>query len=178
MSGLMNKQHHALRNALFLGFCAVLLVSMKILFRWHLHIPGHSMLIVSFFLILARGVVPGKLSASTVGLWAGLMVVVLGLGKGGPLQMCKYVFPALFVDIGARLLPNWTHSLWTCALLGVGAGLGKTGANLLVDWAVGMETGVLFLHAGLKGLGAVIFSLLGSLLVPPVLTRLRAHRLL
>jgi len=174
----MTNRQHTLSNALFLGFCAVLLVSMKILFRWHLHIPGHSMLVVSFFLILARGVVPGKLPASTVGLWAGLMVVVLGLGKGGPLQICKYLFPAVFVDIGAGLLPSRTFSAWTCALLGIGAGLGKTGANLLVDWAVGMETGVLFLHAGLKGLGAVLFSLLGALLVPPVLNRLRAHGLL
>lgn len=174
----MTNRQYDLSNALFLGFCAVLLVSIKILFRWHLHIPGHSMLVVSFFLILARGVVPGRVPASTVGLWAGLIVVVLGLGKGGPLQICKYLFPAVCVDIGARLLPSRTLSAWTCAFLGIGAGLGKTVANVLVDWAVGMETGVMFLHSGIKGLGAVLFSVLGALLVPPVLNRLRAHGLL
>jgi hypothetical protein len=41
-----------------------------------------------------------------------------------------------------------------------------------------METGVMFLHSGIKGLGAVLFSVLGALLVPPVLNRLRAHGLL
>ena len=174
----MTHDQTALGHALFLGFCAVLLVSSKILLRWHLHIPGHSMLIVSFFLLLGRAVVPSKTAASTVGLWAGLMVVVLGLGKGGPLQILKYLLPALGVDLGALLIPAWAQRIWGCALLGIAAGLGKTGANIFVDWAVGMDPGVLFLHATAKGLGAVVFSLVGALLLPPVLSRLRAHGLL
>ena len=177
----MIKRTHSvdsLQNALFLGFCAVLIVAAKLFFRWHLNISGHSMFFIAFFLLLAKAVVPKRWAASTVGLWAGLMVVVLGLGKGGPLQLTKYLFPALAVDFGGTLVPRWAGSVWGCALLGLAAGAGKFLANVFIDWLVGMDMGVLLLHATIKAVGGLFFAVLGSLLVPPVLKRLRAHGLL
>jgi len=164
-----------LKEALFLGFCAVFILFTRAALRLHLGIPGHAMFFTLFFLMLARACVPYRFASSFVGLLSGVMVVVLGLGKGGPLIMLKFVLPAIVVDIGVMLVPIVFGSYLLCALLAALAASTKMIDTYVVDSLVGMEQAIIFQHALLKASGGVFFGVIGSLLIPPVVRKLRAY---
>lgn len=165
----------SLKNALFLGFCAVLILSAKAALRFHLKIPGHSMLFTLFFLLLARGCVRHKLAASFTGLLAGIMTVVLGMGKGGPLVLIKYLLPALMVDgmaavLGAALF----QSMSLCLLTAVLAASTRFISDVVVDTLAGLDWAVLIRHAAIQTISNVLFGAAGALGVPTVIRKLKA----
>lgn len=164
-----------LRDALFLGFCAVFILFTRAALRLHLGIPGHAMFFSVFFLMLARAAVRYRLSASFVGFLAGAMATVLGLGKGGPLILLKFVLPAIVVDIGALLLPGLFGSHILCGLVAAAASATKMIDTYIVDTLVGMDSAIVLQHAALKALGGVAFGVAGSQLIPPVVRKLRAY---
>ena len=47
----------SLQDALFIGFCATLLVALKSMLRLKLGITGHSMFLMTFFYLICYGVV-------------------------------------------------------------------------------------------------------------------------
>lgn len=167
-----------LKDALFLGFCSAFILISRAAFRLKLKIPGHSMFFLVFFLLLARGCVAWPLAATCSGLISGAMAVALGMGKGGPLLLLKFVLPALVVDAGAWLMPGMFRSYVRCAFVAALAALTKFPAGMLVDWLVGMDPAILVQHAAIQTGGAVLFGVAGSQFVPPVIRRLDAHGLL
>ncbi len=165
----------SLKDALFLGFCAVLILSAKAALRFHLKIPGHSMLFTLFFLLLARGCVHHKLSASFAGLLAGVMAIILGMGKGGPLILIKYLLPAMVVDVMAGVLGAVLfQSMLLCALTAVLAASMRFISDVVVDWLAGMDLVVLIRHATIQTLSNVLFGVVGALGVPAVIRKLKA----
>ena len=168
----------ALKESLFLGFCAALLVITKAAFRWHLGISGHAMLFTTFFLLLARGCVSFRAAACLTGLLAGIAAAVLGMGKGGPLVIGKFLLPALAVDLGALLLPWLFGSFLLCALVGVAAGATKFFGTIAIDLLVGMDSTIAWRHSLFEAFTAMAFGALGALGIPPILRRLRAYGVL
>lgn len=167
-----------LKESLFLGFCAALLVITKAAFRWHLGISGHAMFFTAFFLLLARSCVPFRGAASITGLLAGIVAAALGMGKGGPLVIGKFLLPALGVDLGALLLPRLGRSYLLCALVGALSGATKFFGTIAVDLLVGMAPSVAWRHSLLEAVAALAFGAAGGLCLPPVLRRLRAYGVL
>lgn len=167
-----------LKESLFLGFCAALLVITKAAFRWHLGISGHAMLFTAFFLLLARGCVRFRAAASMTGLLAGIAAAMLGMGKGGPLVIEKFLLPALAVDLGALLLPWLFGSVLLCALVGAAAGATKFFGRIAVDLLAGMDPAIAWRHSLIEAFAAMAFGAVGALGVPPVLRRLRAYGVL
>lgn len=172
------KSRLPLKDALFLGFCSAFILISRAAFRLKLKSPGHSMFFLTFFLLLARGCVAWPFAATCSGLISGAMAVALGMGKGGPLLLIKFVVPALVVDAGAWLMPGMFRSYVRCAIVAALAAMTRFPVNLLVDWLVGMDTAILVQHAAIQAGGAVLFGVAGSLFVPPVIRRLEAHGLL
>lgn len=164
-----------LKEALFLGFCGVCILLAKMAFRWKLHIPGHSMFFVLFFLVLAKGCVRHSFSASFTALLAGLMALLLGMGSGGPAHLLKYLVPGLVLDGFGRLLPGLSRRYLPCLIAAAAASFSKFFGNAAVDLLVGMDTAILLQHALLQTLGAVLFGIPGGLLAIPVMRRLKAH---
>lgn len=164
-----------LKEALFLGFCAVLILFTRAALRLHLHISGHSMFFTLFFLLLARGCVKYRFSASFVGLLSGLMAMVFGLGKGGLLIPLKFLFPAVVVDLAALLVPGLFGSYLLCALTAAAAAGTKFANTYIQDSLVGMDRMVAVQHGLIEALAAIAFGVAGSLLVPSVIKRLRAY---
>jgi hypothetical protein len=164
-----------LKESLFLGFCAVCILLGKMAFHWKLHVPGHSMFFVMFFLLLAKGCVTHRFSAAFTGLLAGLMSLMLGMGSGGPAHLLKYVVPGLVLDGFAAILPGLTMRYATCLASAAFASFSKFVGNAAVDWLVGMDPAVLLQHALLQSASAVLFGVAGSLLIVPVMHRLKAH---
>lgn len=164
-----------LKEALFLGFCAVFILFTRAALRLHLGVSGHAMFFSLFFLMLARACVPYRLSATFAGLLSGAMAVVFGLGKGGPLIVLKFLFPALVVDLGALLLPGLFNSYLLCGVVAAFAAATKFLDTYILDSLVGMDETIVLQHAVLKALGGVAFGVAGSMLIPPVVRRLRAY---
>ena len=164
-----------LKDALFLGFCAVCIMMGKMVFHWNLHIPGHSMFFVMFFLLLAKGCVPYRFSAAFTGLLAGVMSLLVGMGTGGPVHLLKYIVPGLVLDGVCSIVSGVTMFYLRCILAAAIASFSKFFGNAAVDWLVGMDTTVLLQHALLQSLSAVGFGVAGSMLVVPVMHRLKAH---
>jgi hypothetical protein len=165
----------SLRDSLFLGFCAVLIVVFRMAFRWHLGISGHAMFYTLALLLLARGCIPFRWSATCTGGLAGLMALLLGLGKGGALIITKFLFPALVIDLSALACPLFFNSYLAVAVVAALAAATKFFNTLLMDWLVGMDRVLMIRHALIEAAGAVLFGVAGSLLIPPVLRKLKAR---
>jgi hypothetical protein len=165
----------SLKDALFLGFCAVLIISARAALRLHLKIPGHSMLFTLFFLLLARGCVRNNLAASFTALLTGIMAIILGMGKGGPLILVKYLLPALVVDAMACALSTVLfQSMLLCILTALIAASTRFISDAIMDLLVGMDWPIVVRHAGFQTLGNMLFGALGALGVPTVIRKLRA----
>ena len=76
------------------------------------------MFFTMFFLILGRGCVPKLGAATLVGLLAGLLCTLLGMGKGGPLIILKFVVPGLIVDLAGLFSSGLAGSYVACAIVG------------------------------------------------------------
>ena len=165
----------SLKEYLFLGFCAVFILFTRASMRLHLGIPGHAMFFMVFFLMVARGCAPVPFSATLTSLLAGTAAVVLGLGKGGPLILTKFIMPGLAIDLGAAMLPGIFQSYALCALVAAVASSTKGLETFVIDQLVGMDKTIISRHALMEALSAVPFGIAGSLLIPPVIKKLKAY---
>jgi len=165
----------SLKEALFIGFCAVFAVLVRVAFRVKLHISGHSMLPTVFFLMLARGSVRFRFAAIFAGLLAGSAALFMGFAKAGPMVLVQYLAVAVVVDGLAWLLPGqFRHVAWS-SLTGALAGASKFFTAYAVGYLAGMDPAVNLQRSLFEGAGAVLFGLLAGALLPVVLRRLRAY---
>ena len=167
-----------LQEAICLGFCASLIVITRAGLRFHLNIPGHAMFFTIFFLILARGCVPRLGAATLAGLVAGLLCMLLGMGKGGPLIILKFVVPGLIVDAGGIIYSEFPGSYVACALIGAIASASRFLTIIVVEWVIGMDWSLILQHAAISSSFGVLFGAAGSLMAPPVVRRLKAGGLI
>jgi len=165
----------SLKEALFIGFCAVFAVLGRMMLRLHLHISGHAMLVTIFFLLLARGSVRYRFAASFAGLLAGSASIFLGFAKNGPFMLVKYLLVALIIDGAGLLLPGLFRNYFLSALVGGCAGATKFFTEYSKNFMVGMDSTVNFQSSLLEAAGAIVFGVLGGLLVPVVIRRLKAY---
>jgi hypothetical protein len=166
------------REALFLGFCATFVVLTRVALRWHLNLPGHSALFLAFFLLLGRACVPRTGAATFVGGVAGVVVALLGMGRGGPLLLLKLLLPGLVVDAGAAFAPRFAGRVAICALLGALSTLPRGLVLAPLEWLLGMDAELLILKTVLASAAAMVFGAVGGALVPPIYRRLAANGLL
>lgn len=166
-----------MREAILLGFCATFIVLTRAGLRLHLHLPGHAMFFLMFFLLLARGCVPKTGAATLVGLITGLVSILLGI-TGSPLILLKFLIPALLVDIGGFIYPRYSTSYWACILLGIIATTGRALSIVGLEWLVGMEREIIMQKAFITVLVNSLYGGLGAALVPAIVRRLKANNLI
>src|SRR4030042_2113263 len=167
-----------LREAIYLGFCAAFIIITRVMLMLHLKIPGHAMFFTMFFLLLGRGSVPKTGAATLVGLLAGLLSAMLGLGKEGRLVALKFLLPGVIVDLGGLMYPGLPSSYIACIIVGIIASVTRFVTFLAVELLIGMEKELILGHAVFSLTLYVIFGGFGSLMVPPIIRRLRANRLI
>ena len=170
----MNMMRLSLKDSLFLGFCAVLMVFSRATMRLHLGIPGHAMFFTIFFLMTGRGCVRHPLASTFTGFLAGIMAMVLGLGKSGPLMLIIFLMPALVIDAAAMAVPALFQSYLLSGGLAAVAASTKFIQAFIMDVLVGMDRTVIVQHALLDASTAVLFGVAGGLVVPPVIRKLKA----
>ena len=167
-----------LREAIWLGFCATFIMITRAGLMLHLKIPGHAMFFVMFFLILGRGCVQRNGAATLVGLIAGVMCTLLGMGKEGPLIIIKFVIPGIIVDAGALVYPGLSSQYLACIVVGMIAAASRYVTTMGVDWLVGMEQDIILKKAVVGSIMNILFGALGSAMVPPVVRKLKANGLI
>ncbi len=167
-----------LREALLLGFCATFIVLTRAALRLHFSLPGHSMFFLTFFLLMARACVPKIGAATLVGLIAGIVCMLLGMAKLGPLILANFVLPAMIIDVGCTIYGRTVTSAVACLLVGLVASASKGASGIGLDYLMGMETGLIARHVLIATMGSAFFGSLGAILVPPVARRLQANKLI
>jgi hypothetical protein len=167
-----------LREAIYLGFCAAFIIVTRVMLMLHLRIPGHAMFFTMFFLLLGRGSVPKTGSATLVGLLAGLLSAMMGMGKEGPLVALKFLLPGVIVDMGGVIYPGLPSSYIACMIVGIVASVTRFVTFFAVELLLGMEKELILGHAVFSFILYVIFGGLGSLMVPPIIRRLKANQLI
>ncbi len=166
-----------LREALLLGFCATFVVLARASLRLHFSLPGHTMAVMMFFMLLARGAVPKHGAATLVGVVSGAVTVLLGMTKAPPLLATNFVLPALVVDAAAALFPrvavSYGGAILTAIVASVGKGLSAAGLDLMLR----VDEGIVLRHVALTTLAGLAFGAAGAALVPSVVRRLQANGL-
>ncbi|MCX5806016.1 MAG: hypothetical protein NT010_08115 [Proteobacteria bacterium] len=171
-------ERFSLKDAIFLGFCAVFIVITRAGLRLHLNIPGHAMFFMCFFLLLAAACVPRMWSATIVGVVTGIVAVLLGMGKGGPLMIMRFILPAVIIDCSRLIYPRLTTNFVACALVAVIAAASRFVTIVVPDLIAGAEWSVIIGHAIVTTLMGMGFGGIGGLMVPAIVRRLKAHHLI
>jgi hypothetical protein len=164
-----------LKEALFIGFCAVFAVLIRATLRLKLNISGHSMLPTVFFLMLARGSVGYRFGAIFAGLLAGSAALFVGFAKAGPMILVQYLSVAIVIDGMAWLLRGRLQSVFWSALTGGLAGATKFFKVYATGYLAGMDPDINLLKSLFEAGGAALFGLLAGALLPIVMKRLRAY---
>jgi hypothetical protein len=165
---------------MLIAFFATFLVAARMAMRWHLHVPGHSMITISFGLVLVRACVDRRGAATLCGVLAGLACAALGMGKGGPLIVLKLALPGAVVDLAhlrrdpAGALLSVTRGL----LIGALAGAAGLVPLVLFEALADVEPRLIALHALASGTGKAFFGAVGGAAGAWVARELRHHGLL
>ncbi|QIZ77300.1 core component of ECF transporter [Ferrimonas lipolytica] len=167
-----------LADALLIGALSLLLLSFKAAVKLKLGLSGHTMFLMVLVFLLARGLVPVRGSIIYCGLLTGILAMLLGIGKGGPLILLKFLLPAVGIELACLLLPfaPW-HRVTAIA----------AGAAGLIAWVIkgatemalaGADIDIILMQMGWKSFGGGIFTVLAALCVPLLLQRLAHHQLI
>lgn len=166
------------RDLLLLCFFATFLVIARAALRWHLHLPGHSMLPAAALLVLARACVAHGPAATLVGTAAGLVGAALGLGgRAGPLIVLKLGLGGAAVDAGSALGRVRRLGWKSGAVLGALCGATDFVPVALVEALAGLPADVVLAHAAVSAGAKAAFGAVGGAAGGAVATRLRHHGL-
>ncbi len=94
--------------------------------------PGHQNVIVLPLLCLAAERTHRRWGATVVGGSAGVMSIMLGLGRNGVFILPAHLLPGIVIDIGWRIVGRGTLRRGSCMVLGAIAGFGRFTGMLLV----------------------------------------------
>ncbi|PKH58185.1 core component of ECF transporter [Shewanella sp. Choline-02u-19] len=172
------KSHFELEDALFIGFCATLLVVLKSMLRLKLGLSGHSMFLMTFFYLLCYGAV-GRVGCITAcGLLAGIVAMMLSIGKGGPLILLKFGLPAVAMDLTLLMIAGMFKLRWQCVIVALIGCLAWASKGWVENMLAGMTHQIALTKFALNFLQGGVFAIGAALIVPTVLRRLQSHDLL
>jgi len=99
--------------------------------------PGHKNVLIIPFFIMAGKMSAKKFPATSIGFISGLVHMMAGFGKYGPLGPLQFMVPGFLIDILNIPFKNM-HSLLVFGLMGLIAGAGRVAAELSLAALVGM----------------------------------------
>ncbi|MCG9968821.1 hypothetical protein L9W92_12310 [Pelotomaculum terephthalicicum JT] len=162
-----------LADAIRLTMFGTLISVSRFVFQLPIGMPGHTSVYWMGLLMLGKGLIP-KFGAGTImGIVSGVLAIVFGLGKEGPLLAFKCIVPGVLLDILAILFLNKLESIWVGVIIGALLSWSK----LLTSIALGviLDIPVVFLAVGFgyAALLHVIFGAAGGVLAAMLIKRLK-----
>jgi hypothetical protein len=166
-----------LREALILALLGALIVAAKIVVRLPVKLTAHSTLFWMLFLVLGKGLVPRFGSGMMMGLFSGLLAVLMGVGKQGVFVFFKFFVPGLTLDLLAPLLfllfgRQALARPWAGATLGILLNLAKLATGVALAHLLDFPLEKMEALVGVVMLGHVVFGGLGGVLAGLALRRL------
>jgi len=166
-----------LREALILALLGALIVAAKIVVRLPVKLTAHSTLFWMLFLVLGKGLVPRFGSGMMMGLFSGLLAVLMGVGKQGVFVFFKFFVPGLTLDLLAPLLfllfgKQALARPWAGATLGILLNLAKLATGVALAHLLDFPLERMEALVGVVMLGHVVFGGLGGVLAGLALRRL------
>lgn len=153
-----------LRDVLLVAILADLVVLAKAFLRIPLHVPGHTGVVVVALFVVAAGLIDRRGAATLVGLLAGLLAAVFGLGAVPLVTWVKYVAMGVTVDVGLLLVPGLLGRRAALMIVGAFANLAKLSAAVAIGLLLELPLGFLFWGLGYAATTHVVFGAIGGLL--------------
>lgn len=150
------------------------MVILRLFFRLGLRITGHSMLFTIFFILLAKHHVQKPWAGTATAFLAGILAVLLGLGKAGPLLLPQYILPGLVVDLLFFFPFFRSKTLLAGIIVGGLAAFGRFPGKALTDAIVGMDIDLAVIQAFIKSIAGVPFGIAGGVLEYFLIRRMSA----
>ncbi len=95
--------------------------------------PGHkNVLIIPFFIVGSR-TAEKPWAGAKIGFYSGVMHLMSGFGKYGPLGVLQFILLGAVVD-GMLLVFRNLNSLFVCGVMGCFAGLFRVSSEILIAW--------------------------------------------
>lgn len=165
----------SLRESLAACFCATFIVISNMFLRIPLHIPGHRVFPIVFFLLVGRASIRSRWAGTAIGLFAG--AALLALGRENPAHFGQYFAAGIIADL-TLLIPGRLHSVLTGAIAGALIGATWLPVPLLLNRLLGMTADVAIWNVVIKNGWAIVFGAIGGALAFPVSQRLRVSGLI
>jgi len=145
--------------------------------RLPVKLTAHSTLFWMLFLVLGKGLVPRFGSGMMMGLFSGLLAVLMGVGKQGVFVFFKFFVPGLTLDLLAPLLfllfgRQALARPWAGATLGILLNLAKLATGVALAHLLDFPLEKMEALVGVVMLGHVVFGGLGGVLAGLALRRL------
>ena len=165
-----------LRESIIAAFTAVLMVATSTFIRIPIHLPGHRVLMLVFFLLLGRACARPFYFATFIGIIAGLLALMLG--HEPPAHLLNYSIAGVISDLSFHLLPSRRYPILVSPIAGGLIGASWVPASFLMDQLAGMDLIFAFTHSLFKFTWAIVFGLLGGILSGAVQLRLRSSHII
>ncbi len=145
----------------------------RFVFQMPIGVPGHTSVYWMGLLMLGKGLIP-KFGAGTImGIVSGILAVVFGLGKEGPLLAFKCIVPGVLLDILAILFFNKLESIWVGVIIGALISWSKLLASIVLGIILDIPMVFLAMGFGYATLLHVIFGAAGGVLAAVLIKRLK-----
>lgn len=145
----------------------------RFVFQLPIGVPGHTSVYWMGLLMLGKGLIP-KFGAGTImGIVSGVLAIVFGLGKEGPLLAFKCIVPGVLLDILAILFFKKLESIWVGVVIGALISWSKLLASIALGIILDIPMVFLAMGFGYATLLHVVFGAAGGVLAAVLIKRLK-----
>lgn len=145
----------------------------RFVFQLPIGVPGHTSVYWMGLLMLGKGLIP-KFGAGTImGIVSGILAIVFGLGKEGPLMALKCIVPGVLLDILAILFFNKLESIWVGVIIGSLISWSKLLTSIALGIVLDIPMVFLAMGFGYATLLHVVFGAAGGVLAAVLIKRLK-----
>lgn len=153
-----------LRDLLLVAIVADLVVLAKSFMRIPLHVPGHSGVVIVALFVVGAGLIGRRGAATLIGLVAGVLAVVFGLGQVPLITWIRYLAMGLTVDGLLLLMPGALERRAMLLIGGAFVNLAKLCSAVVVGLVLELPLGFLAWGLGYAATTHAVFGAIGGLL--------------
>ncbi len=165
--------HIGLADVIRLTMFGTLISVSRFVFQLPIGIPGHTSVYWMGLLMLGKGLIPKFGAGAIMGIVSGILAIVFGLGKEGPLLAFKCIVPGVLLDILAILFLNKLESIWVGVIIGALISWSKLLASIVLGVMLDIPMVFLAMGFGYATLLHVVFGAAGGVLAAVLIKRLK-----
>lgn len=163
----------SLADVIRLTMFGTLISVSRFLLQLPIGVPGHSSIYWMGLLILGKGLIPKFGSGTIMGIVSGILAIIFGLGKEGPLLAFKCIAPGMLLDVLAILFLHKLSSVWVGAICGALISFSKLLASIALGLILDIPMVFLAMGFGYATVLHLIFGAIGGVIASVLIKRLK-----